>query len=197
MQASASDNFTMKKVEFYYHVTAQSGGPLVIHAPAILFATVSSPPYDANWSLPTLCGDVTLQTIAYDACDNLGGSVSIPVNVCYGVTSVAGSAMWTSEIDARGVTGQVVLDGERAVAMRTGSPATVFVRARPAHRVHAEVVKGGGPGLWRFDLTGAGVRPGSLRVEAGVAVLLTPQAVHFRISGQAGERMVFGYRTED
>jgi hypothetical protein len=30
-----------------------------------------------------------------------------------------------------------------------------------------------------------------------VAVLLTPLAVHFRISGQAGERIVFTYSTGD
>jgi hypothetical protein len=60
--------------------------------------------------------------------------------------------------------------------------------------VEALVVDGKGrPGTWRFELAGD-VVPGSLRVEAGEVVQVMGDAIVFRMTGKAGERIAFRFR---
>ena len=59
--------------------------------------------------------------------------------------------------------------------------------------VEAVVAEGKGePGLWRFEVSG-GLLPGSLRVDAGEVVQIAGDAVVFRLSGRAGERIAFRF----
>ena len=61
--------------------------------------------------------------------------------------------------------------------------------AQPVAIVQAE----GKPGHWRFEL-GLSADPGSLRVIAGEAVLVTADSIGFRFKGRPGERVVFTFR---
>jgi len=97
-----------------------------------------------------------------------------------------------SEFSVAGGRGQVVVDGTDAV-FPAGGVETFTAAAGPGtHRFEATLVDGSGrPGAWRFDLSGLGAVPGSLRVVAGEAAVAGSAAVVFRLRGKPGERVVF------
>jgi hypothetical protein len=81
VEASATDNVGVTRVEFYYHIDQRP----VTYDPPTLFGVSESPPYRVGWSVPALCGAViSLRTFAYDACGNVGDSpaVSVSVMIC-------------------------------------------------------------------------------------------------------------------
>jgi hypothetical protein len=57
--------------------------------------------------------------------------------------------------------------------------------------LEAELLAGRGVGSWRFEIAGA--VPGSLRPVAGAVLLLTADAIAFRLEGKPGERVAFSY----
>ena len=81
VEASATDNVGVTRVEFYYHIDQRP----VTYDPPTLFGVSESPPYRVGWSVPALCGAViSLRTFAYDSCGNVGDSpaVSVSVMIC-------------------------------------------------------------------------------------------------------------------
>jgi hypothetical protein len=104
----------------------------------------------------------------------------------------------SSELDVADGEGQVVTNGLAASAVRAGL-AAMTTEARPGmNRVEAVLVRGAGrPGTWRFDFSGQNAfKAGSLRVIAGTVVLVTGDAVVFRLQGRPGERVVFTFEVQ-
>jgi hypothetical protein len=105
---------------------------------------------------------------------------------------------WGSHLDVPEATGQVVVNGAAAVFAGRGRSTALATGRTGENRVEAQLVQGAGkPGTWRFDLPAASLVPGSLRVLAGDVALLSGESVVFRLSGRAGERVVFSFRTAD
>ncbi len=102
---------------------------------------------------------------------------------------------WTSRLEAPRASGLVRAAGQLAAA---GPGTAVFVLPlRPGeNRVDAELVADAdGPGTWRFEARAPGrLEGGSFRVLAGEAVQVEPEAIVFRLSGKAGERVAFSFR---
>jgi hypothetical protein len=106
-------------------------------------------------------------------------------------------APWISQLDVPGGGGQVVVNGSAAFFPPHGR-STQAARTRAGeNRVEATLVRAEGkPGLWRIELGASrSFEPGSLRVIAGQAALVTVDAVVFRLKGQPGERVVFTFRS--
>jgi hypothetical protein len=105
---------------------------------------------------------------------------------------------WGSHLDVPEATGQVVVNGAAAVFAGPGRSTALATGRTGENRVEAQLVQGAGkPGTWRFDLPTASLVPGSLRVLAGDVALLSGESVVFRLSGRAGERVVFSFRTSN
>jgi hypothetical protein len=107
--------------------------------------------------------------------------------------------IWTSKLDVPGASGQVVVNETTAVFAGAGQSSGVVLGPRGENRIEARVLQGAGkPGTWRFELgTTSSLIPGSLRVLAGSVSELSGDAVVFRLSGRAGERVMFAFRTTD
>jgi hypothetical protein len=103
---------------------------------------------------------------------------------------------WASLLDVPDASGQVVVNGTTAVFAGPGQSTALAIGRRGENRVEAQLVQASGrPGLWRFEFgTTASLEPGSLRVIAGQAALVTADAIVFRMSGRPGERVVFAFR---
>jgi len=101
---------------------------------------------------------------------------------------------WVSDLDLAGARGQVVVDGVNATFQSRGPQQGAIDPTPGLHRVEATVVSAEDrPGTWRFQLAGP-LAPGSLRVVAGTVVSSGEGALLFRLSGKAGERIVFVFR---
>jgi Bacterial Ig domain len=196
ISASASDNVGVTKVEFYYHldVAGTSDGVVAAADPPRFIAAVKNPPYAITWALPSTCGAlVSFSSRAYDACDNVGISSDVQVNICTKTAAPAmGTVGWTSHLDVPGAEAQVVVNGSAALFLSEGQSAgTLAVDGREL-RVEAQIVRAAGtPGTWRLSFAGAGVRASGLRVQAGQPLDVQPGEVRFQLAGKAGERVVF------
>lgn len=123
-----------------------------------------------------------------------GGDDSPPTTTMPGVRGAtrvgAVAPRWTSHLETPGTRGQIRFDGALV------PPGDLLASgAAPPGRHHVEgvlVAPAAGPGAWRFDLPG--IRPGSVRVIAGVAAP-GRDAVSFRLAGRAGERVAFTFET--
>ena len=62
------------------------------------------------------------------------------------------------------------------------------------NRIEAQLVRGGQPGTWTFELLG-GYEPGSLRALAGRAHVTGSGRIVFQLAGLPGERAVFVFRS--
>lgn len=101
---------------------------------------------------------------------------------------------FTSDLDLEDGQGQIVVDGAIATFQPRGSQPGAIDSTPGSHRVEATVVSAAGrPGTWRFRLAGA-VAPGSLRGVAGVVLSSSAEEILFRVSGKAGERILFVFR---
>jgi hypothetical protein len=109
-----------------------------------------------------------------------------------------GTLGWSSQLEAEGAWGRVRSGGtEVAVSAGAVTPFTVVVR--PGMNLVEAQLSGatGRPGVWRFDLLDRGaLEPGSLRVLEGQVMMVTEDAVVFRLSGRAGERVAFTFRSQ-
>ncbi len=99
-----------------------------------------------------------------------------------------------SRLELPGGRAQIVLNGSAVVFQQDSVPARIDGSRQGASWVEGTVVTADGrPGTWRFDLSSGG-EPGTLRVVAGQASLVTPSSIVFRLSGKSGERIVFAFR---
>jgi hypothetical protein len=89
--------------------------------------------------------------------------------------------------------GQVVID-ERAWEVGSGQQRTTMQAAPGEGRLEATLTQAGGAGLWRFELADGLIEPGTLRAVEGKVEALTASGIVFRLTGKAGERVVFVYR---
>ena len=89
----------------------------------------------------------------------------------------------------------IALEGPQGAKARTGEHTPVVVgSARECQQ--AVVTEAGQEGLWRFDLDGQALVPGSLAPLQGEVVLATSQALLFRLNGRVGERVAFRFLME-
>jgi hypothetical protein len=99
----------------------------------------------------------------------------------------------SSELALPGGRLQIVLNGNTAFHTSAGRSMATAEPREGENRVEATLVGGQGPGTWRFELPAGAVRPGSLRVVAGEATLVTESAVVIRLAGTPGERVVITF----
>ena len=100
--------------------------------------------------------------------------------------------VWSSELDAPGSSGQIVVDGRETIYQAMGRAQRSAAAREKQVRIEATLVRASGrSGVWRFTFGGA-FAPGSLRVTAGDVVTITADTVTFRLAGKPGERVVFG-----
>jgi hypothetical protein len=104
---------------------------------------------------------------------------------------------WVSHLDIPGASGQVVVNGTTALFTKEGRSSGMALGRKGDNRIEAQVVQGSVQGgTWRFELgSTASLEPGSLRVVAGAVAMVSGDAIVFRLSGRAGERVVFTFRT--
>jgi hypothetical protein len=177
------------RLEFYYHVDSQ--GVRAAADPPRLIGSVRRPPWQIQFGLPSVCGDVlAFSSRAYDDCGNVGISGDQRVTVCT-TANVAGAQAvpWASTLEAGAAEGQIVVNGTSVVFVPAGPSTGMLAVEGSDMRVEAQLVRAGAPGTWRIDLPGGAGR--RLRVLAGDVVATEENAVRFRVRGQAGERVVF------
>ena len=100
-------------------------------------------------------------------------------------------AHWTSALAAPGATGNVSVNGSPTAGVGRASATIALKEDAREVRVQGVLATGSGPGWWRFERhagTGAAVR---VKVIEGQVILVTPDAVVFRVRGQPGERVAF------
>jgi len=165
----------------------------------------STPPYSVEWALPPCPGDdFIIMAEAEDKCGNRTPSgevleviVSRFIKCFRSLARTPVAAGWRSELAVPGGRGQVVLDGREAIFAEAGMAGLALAIEPGLHRFEATLVEGAGKsGVWRFDLTGLGLLPGSLRVIAGEVVQVAGDELTFRLKGQSGERIVFSFRVQ-
>jgi hypothetical protein len=101
-------------------------------------------------------------------------------------------------LDVPGAEGQVVFNGAQTAFAGSGVSRAGAAARKGENRVEARLQKADGqPGTWRFELAdSAALEPGSLGVLQGEPVLVTPNAIVFRLSGRAGETVMFTFRAK-
>jgi hypothetical protein len=106
-----------------------------------------------------------------------------------------GNAQVSSELAVAGGSGQIVWDGASVTYAAEGTGSAGAAMSPGLHRVEALLVSADGtPGTWRFSLAGGAVK--GLRPVAGKVDAVAPDALTFRLSGRAGERVVFVFDAE-
>ena len=116
-----------------------------------------------------------------------------------GAPPLGATLRWASRLDVDGAWGRVRGNGAD-VGAAAGGQATLAIPARAgANRVEADLQGGSGrAGSWRFELLDReALEPGSLRVLEGQVLLVTEDAIVFRLSGRGGERVAFTYRSRE
>jgi hypothetical protein len=103
---------------------------------------------------------------------------------------------WTSELAVAGASAHVLVNGEEVVLATSGRSEHTLRALPEENRIEARLVRRAGSGTWRFAFEAGTIEPGSLRVEQGDALLVTPDAVVFRLSGRANEVVAFSFRAK-
>jgi hypothetical protein len=103
---------------------------------------------------------------------------------------VPGRVAWSSSLEIEDGRGRLSLGAETRAVGR-GRTLGVSAAVRGDTLVEGVLLAGRGPGTWRFELSGAA--PGSLRPLAGEVILLSAEAIVFRLEGRPGERVAFGF----
>jgi hypothetical protein len=153
-----------------------------------------------DYSPSSRCSPVRAVAKAVDVCGNVTFSAAINVNVSVGgcgspAPLVGQRLVWASQLDVAGGRGQVILNGRSVSFPGAGRTHGMGDAVRGTNRIEAVLAEGRGEGgLWQFDLGESDVEAGSLTVVAGEVAELKPQAITFRLKGQAGERVVFTFR---
>jgi hypothetical protein len=165
------------------------------------------PTFRTSWTMPACLGPGDRWNIYAEAVDGCGRTTLARVRVkrrqdsCATLSSEPSATqgavlVWTSELAMADGRGQVIANGSEALFPGPGR-SDLALPARPGrNRLEAVLVEGGRPGAWRFTLAAGSLRPGSLRVLAGEAVVVGPETVAFRLRGRSGERVVFVFDTE-
>jgi hypothetical protein len=123
------------------------------------------------------------------------GSANIAVQQA-GLTGVAEAhrPQLTSQLAVAGAAGQIVWNGASVAYAAEGTTSAAAPLGPGSNRVEAQLVSADGkPGTWRFSFTGGikGLRPVAGKVDA-----VGPDSITFRLSGRAGERVVFVFEAE-
>jgi hypothetical protein len=202
------------------NLTASASGPHAISFVEYIFSgrgrdvlgsSKIGPSYDVSLTVDDMaailtCGVFTglLHAEATDVCGNVGASPGDTYT--FDTTGAAACSLavrqqslnWTSALEVPDGEGQVVVNGRSASAVRTGLAAIAAEGRKGSNRVEAQLVRGGGrPGTWRFQFSGqSGLKAGSLRAVAGTVLVITGDAVVFRLQGKPGERLVFMFEVE-
>jgi len=206
LTASASDDSGISKVT--YRATSFDSGPAVVvgESSTAPYTVVIDPQkaFDLFGCDQFSYGDFV--AVAEDKCGNTATSAPVAYSIdgCGqfeferpGQTA-AGRLSWTSELDAPGAQGQLVLNGAAAFFPRSGRSMGAGEARSGENRIEALLVATEGRGgTWRIQFAPGAVAPGSLRVLAGEVALVTDDAVVFRLRGQAGERLVFTFRAPE
>src|SRR5262249_30426679 len=151
-------------------------------------------------------------TVNFRTCTvTLGPSTSVTAQFIAGFTkparaasrpereNAAGTSLtWTMLLDVPGAEGQVVFNGAQTAFAGPGVSRAGAAARKGENRVEARLQKADGrPGTWRFELADStALEPGSLGVLQGEPVLVTPNAIVFRLSGRAGETVMFTFRAK-
>ncbi len=119
------------------------------------------------------------------------GGARCEISQAAGTLSLASAQVtWSSSLEIEDGRGRLALGTEASVVGR--GRATGVAAARDGDNlVDAVLLAGRGSGTWRFEIAGA--RPGSLRPVAGAVLLLSAEAIVFRLEGRPGERVAFSY----
>jgi hypothetical protein len=119
---------------------------------------------------------------------------------CYYLASgmrkdVGRTTVWSSDLSVEGGRLQVVVNGASPAFPGTGRGFGTARLVNGENRVEAVLVESAGKaGLWHIDLRPSeAILEGSLRVISGQVELLGPSSATFRLSGKAGERIVFTF----
>jgi Bacterial Ig domain len=192
VSAQASDNVGVTAVEFF--ATGPQGALVSI-------GVDRDAPYRIQWRPNPACATFRLVARAHDACGN--EDVSKPVSVTHSDPAVCGTprprsasavVVLSSELRLTEGRGHVAVNGQASAPAAAGRSRASVPALSGDNLVEALVVDGKRhPGTWRFELAGE-VVPGSLRVEAGEVVQVTGDAIVFRVTGKAGERIAFRFR---
>ena len=206
LTANASDESGISKVT--YHATSFDSGPPVVvgESSAAPYTVVIDPSRATDLFGCDSFGYGDFVAEAEDTCGNVARSAPVAYSIdgcgSFGSSrpaqTAAGHLSWTSELDAPGAQAQVVLNGASASFPRTGRSIGSGEARSGENRIEALLVEGQGRGgTWRIEFAPGAIVPGSLRVLAGEVALVTDAAVVFRLRGQAGERLVFTFRTRE
>jgi hypothetical protein len=120
----------------------------------------------------------------------VGSSECVVVRSALGLKDGGASMQWESELAVEGGRGQIVIDGATVRYQDQGPHALSLPPDAGLRQVVAQLVAGKGrPGSWTFRLSH--VRAGSLRPLGGNPTQVTADSITFRLTGRAGERVVF------
>jgi hypothetical protein len=108
---------------------------------------------------------------------------------------VGRTTVWSSDLSVEGGRLQVVVNGASPAFPGSGRGFGTARLVDGENRVEAVLVDSAGKaGLWHIDLRPSeAILEGSLRVISGQVELLGPSSATFRLSGKAGERIVFTF----
>ncbi len=108
---------------------------------------------------------------------------------------VSRTTVWSSDLSVEGGRLQVVINGAPPAFPGSGRGFGTARLVNGENRVEAVLVDSAGKGgLWHIDLRPSeAILEGSLRVISGQVELLGPASATFRLSGHAGERIVFTF----
>jgi tetratricopeptide (TPR) repeat protein len=120
-------------------------------------------------------------------------SASCLITQAIAFRSADAQVSWASQLDLPGGSGRVVVNGAESFAQE-GALVGHGRSSRGWNRIEAEVVRGGKPGAWSFELLG-GHQPGTLRALAGTVVQGGADRLVFQLSGRPGEKVVLVFRT--
>ena len=118
------------------------------------------------------------------------GEARCEISQAAGLAPALGRVSWSSSLEIEDGRGLLSLGDDGRVVAR--GRAMGISAPRSGHNLlEAELLAGRGAGSWRFEIAGA--VPGSLRPVAGEVLLLTADAITFRLEGKPGERVAFSY----
>lgn len=211
-------------VKYYVNLSTFFSAKQVQPAGPVLVGIGSNPPdFAFDWTEATAlsqlgcnCFLADAYAVAQDNCGKTAQSQSVSIDFCtcatfsqsqqgcFAAQSAQSQAMAAPKgtrtpdlavsLDIPGASGQVMLNGREVAFAGPGRSERRFALNGGENRVEAQLVEATGQGgTWRFDLNGL-AEPGSVRVVAGEAVLITADAIVFRLKGSAGERVVFAFR---
>jgi hypothetical protein len=188
-----------------YSAGSSTSGPT--YPVALSATTIETDIFNKFTTLSSLCFTPALAyAVAFNNCGasmtSVKATITIGKNSCLGspiVARVPQPGAWVSQFDVPGGRGQVVLNGCDALFPAAGRALMAGRLVSGENRVEATLVQANGrPGTWRFELgASAKLVPGSLRVVAGSVAEVSDGTVLFQLSGRAGERVVFTFRTAE